>query len=138
MKNQWQVILGILLVLFIAIFAVINVDSVQVNFLFAKAEWPLVLVILGSVLIGCLIIFFLNIAKVRSGNKQIKHLKEENTELSRKLAAAEAMHGKKSTIDVGDKKETKEETKKANPVRVWLFLFPYKRNSAVKIRESSV
>ncbi|MEN2666567.1 LapA family protein [Listeria aquatica] len=112
MKNQWQVILGILLVLFIAIFAVINVDSVQVNFLFAKAEWPLVLVILGSVLIGCLIIFFLNIAKVRSGNKQIKHLKEENTELSRKLAAAEAMHGKKSTIDVGDKKETKEETKK--------------------------
>lgn len=113
MKNQWQVILGILLVLFIAIFAVINVDSVEVNFLFAKAEWPLVLVILGSVLIGCLIIFFLNIAKVRSGNKQIKQLKEEKTELTRKLAAAEAMHGKKSTIDVGEK-ETKETNDKPN------------------------
>ncbi|MHC5252506.1 LapA family protein [Listeria kieliensis] len=113
MKNQWQVILGILLVLFIAIFAVINVDSVEVNFLFAKAEWPLVLVILGSVLIGCLIIFFLNIAKVRSGNKQIKQLKEEKTELTRKLAAAEAMHGKKSTIDVGEK-ETKEANEKPN------------------------
>ncbi|WP_167628577.1 LapA family protein [Listeria valentina] len=114
MKNQWQVILGALLVLLIAIFAVINVDSVEVNFLFAKAEWPLVLVILGSVLVGCLIIFFLNIAKVRSGNKQIKQLKEEKTELTRKLAAAEAMHGKKSTIDVGEKKETKEANEKPN------------------------
>ncbi|EUJ31843.1 hypothetical protein MFLO_08557 [Listeria floridensis FSL S10-1187] len=114
MKNQWQVILGIILVIFIAIFAIINVDSVEVNFLFAKANWPLVLVILGSVLVGCLIIFCLNIAKVRTANKQIKQLKAEKTELSRQLAAAEAMHSKKSTIDV-KKTEAPIEPKKENP-----------------------
>lgn len=34
-KVQWQVIAGIILALIIAIFAVINVDPVEVNFLFA-------------------------------------------------------------------------------------------------------
>ncbi|EIA19673.1 LapA family protein [Listeria fleischmannii] len=105
MKNQWQVIVGIILAILIAVFAIINVESVQVNFLFAKLEWPLILVILGSVLIGCLIIFCLNISKVRGMNKQIKQLEEQKTDLERQLAAAKAMKTKNSTVAIRDTNE---------------------------------
>lgn len=87
MKVQWQVIVGIILALIIAIFAVINVDPVQVNFLFANVEWPLILIIIGSVLIGCLIIFLLNVGKAHTQKKQIKHLNEKNDDLNRQLEA---------------------------------------------------
>ncbi|WP_088810027.1 MULTISPECIES: lipopolysaccharide assembly LapA domain-containing protein [Listeria] len=106
MKNQWQVIVGIILAILIAVFAIINVESVEVNFFFAKLEWPLILVILGSVLIGGLIIFCLNIAKVRGMNKQVKQLHEEKTNLERQLAAAKAMQTKTSTISIRDTEET--------------------------------
>lgn len=87
MKVQWQVIVGIILALLIAIFAVINVDAVQVNFLFVEAQWPLILIIIGSVLIGCLIIFCLNLGKARSLKKQIKQLNSQNDDLNRQLMA---------------------------------------------------
>ena len=52
MKGQTYIILALLFALIIAIFAVINVDPVQVNFLFTSGEAPLILVILLSVLLG--------------------------------------------------------------------------------------
>ncbi len=106
MKNQWQVIVGIILAILIAVFAIMNVEAVEINFFFAQLEWPLILVILGSVLIGGLIIFCLNIAKVRGMNKQIKQLLEEKTNLERQLAAAKAMQTKTSTISIRDAEET--------------------------------
>ncbi len=42
-------------------FAVINVRSVEVDYLFGRSEWPLILVILGSVLMGALIVFSVGI-----------------------------------------------------------------------------
>lgn len=101
-KVQWQVIVGIILALIIAIFAVINVDPVEVNFLFAQAEWPLILIILGSVLFGCLIIFFLNITKSRGMKKKVKQLTTEKTELERQLAAAKAMKTHSSQVEKRD------------------------------------
>ena len=58
MKKQWNLIVVLLLVLIIAVFSVINVEPVTVNYLFGKAEWPLILVIIGSVLLGSIISWF--------------------------------------------------------------------------------
>ncbi|MBC1473656.1 DUF1049 domain-containing protein [Listeria grandensis] len=102
MKVQWQVIVGIILAIIIAIFAIVNVDSVQVNFLFAKVEWPLILVILGSVLVGGLIFFCMNIVRVNSMKKEIKTLESAKKELERSLAAEKSRKVKVSEVEVAD------------------------------------
>ncbi|TBL81406.1 DUF1049 domain-containing protein [Paenibacillus thalictri] len=56
MKTQWILICCMLFALLTAVFAVINVDKVKVNFLFAQPDMPLILVILGSTLLGGLIV----------------------------------------------------------------------------------
>ncbi|CAH0346387.1 lipopolysaccharide assembly protein LapA domain-containing protein [Bacillus sp. CECT 9360] len=78
MKFQWIFLLGILFAIIVSIFAVINVDSVTVNYLFGTAEWPLILVILGSVLMGGFIVFSINIVKIYTLRRKIKQLQSIN------------------------------------------------------------
>lgn len=54
-------IFTLIVALLVAIFAVQNADPVAINLLWYVAEVPLVLVILGSVLAGALIVFFIAI-----------------------------------------------------------------------------
>jgi len=56
MKIQWSLILGLVFALITAIFAVINVDPVQVNLLFGEVQIPLILLILGCTLLGGIIV----------------------------------------------------------------------------------
>ncbi|MFD2704006.1 LapA family protein [Salibacterium lacus] len=76
MRGQSALILGAAAALIIAVFAVINVDGVEVNYIFGTAEWPLILVILGSVLMGAVITGSLGIIKVYRLQQEIKHLKQ--------------------------------------------------------------
>ncbi len=55
MKKQWSMIGAIVLIIFVAWLSVLNVDSVPLNFGFAVVEWPLILIIFVSVLVGALI-----------------------------------------------------------------------------------
>ena len=57
MKKQSSVIIGFLLVLIIVVFAVLNNRNVPVNFGIASFSAPLILVIIGSAIIGALIVF---------------------------------------------------------------------------------
>jgi lipopolysaccharide assembly protein A len=74
MKLQWIFLLGILFAIVVSIFAVINVDSVTVNYWFGTSEWPLILVILASVLMGGFIVFSINIVKIYSMRRKIHKL----------------------------------------------------------------
>lgn len=85
MKMQWSLILGLIFALITAVFAVINVDPVQVNFGFDQVSIPLILVILGCALIGGIIVGSYGIFRQYKLQKQIKSL---NAELS-KLRDAE-------------------------------------------------
>ncbi|MGD7044083.1 LapA family protein [Jeotgalibacillus proteolyticus] len=89
MKFQWVLILGIIFALLVAIFAVINVDPVTVNFGFAETEMPLILVILGSVLMGGLIIGSVGLFRLFVTQRKVKHLESENLKLNEQLAKAE-------------------------------------------------
>lgn len=82
MRGQWGLITGLVIALVIAIFAVINVDLVEVNYLFGQSEWPLVLVIIGSVLMGGLIIGSVGMYKIFRLQKEIKHLNAKIAEPS--------------------------------------------------------
>ena len=55
MKFQWTWLLGLLFAIIIAVFSVVNVDAVPINYVFGTAEWPLVLIILCSALLGAAI-----------------------------------------------------------------------------------
>ena len=81
-KSQWGFILALIIALLIAIFSVINVEPVSVNYLFGKAEWPLILVILGSVLMGGLIVGSIGIVRVfqlqRTVRNLTKHLHQDD------------------------------------------------------------
>ncbi len=54
------------------IFSVVNVDMVTVNFLFGKAEWPLILVIIGSVLLGALLAGLISMMNIYQLQRTLK------------------------------------------------------------------
>ncbi|MGP1909256.1 LapA family protein [Metabacillus sp. JX24] len=81
MKRQWSFLFAILFALIVAVFAVINVDSVEVDYLFGEARWPLILIILGSVLLGGLMIASAGLTRIFSLQRRVKALEKENAEL---------------------------------------------------------
>lgn len=75
MKFQWTWIIGIVFALIIAIFSVVNVDAVPVNYVFGTAEWPLVLVIIGAALLGAAVSGTVTLIRSYKLNSEIKELK---------------------------------------------------------------
>ncbi|WP_082233729.1 LapA family protein [Halobacillus massiliensis] len=78
MKGQSYIILALIFALIIAVFAVINVDAVEVNYLFGTGEAPLILIILVSVLLG-------GITTASVGAVKYFRLKRENKSLHHQL-----------------------------------------------------
>ncbi|UCZ54362.1 lipopolysaccharide assembly protein LapA domain-containing protein [Bacillus shivajii] len=101
MRGQWGLIIGIIVALVIAIFSVINVEPVEVNYLFGQTEWPLVLIIIGSVLMGGIIVGGVGIYK-------IYHLQQEIKQLKAKQNKTPPPSGKKQPEKPAVKEETKE------------------------------
>ncbi|MGM7721000.1 lipopolysaccharide assembly LapA domain-containing protein [uncultured Metabacillus sp.] len=87
MKRQWSILLAIIFALIVALFAVINVDPVKVDYLFGTAEWPLVLIILGSVLMGGFIIASTGIIRILTLQRKLKLAEKEKTILMNELEA---------------------------------------------------
>ncbi|MBD8037275.1 DUF1049 domain-containing protein [Solibacillus sp. A46] len=77
MKIQWTLVIGLIFAIIIAIFATVNVDSVPVNYIFGEANWPLILVILGSVLVGFIISFCFSAFRMLGSKRQSKLVKKE-------------------------------------------------------------
>ncbi|RAU59441.1 MULTISPECIES: LapA family protein [Bacillus] len=96
-KQQWTIILAFIFVLIVSVFAVINVRPVEVHYLFGTAEWPLILVIIGSVLMGGLIVAFAGIFQIVKLKRELKALKAE------RAAAAPAASTKKADRDIQKK-----------------------------------
>ncbi|MCQ6560291.1 LapA family protein [Paenibacillus mendelii] len=74
MKTQWTIIAALLFALITAIFAVINVEAVQVNFLFTETKSPLILVILVSTLLGGLTVGLFGIVRQYKLQRRIREL----------------------------------------------------------------
>lgn len=79
MKMQWVYFVGIIFALMIAVFAVINVEPVKVNYVFGYAEWPLILIIIGSVFIGSLVTALLGTVKITTLQRKIRALEKAKT-----------------------------------------------------------
>ncbi|MYL29032.1 DUF1049 domain-containing protein [Halobacillus halophilus] len=88
MKGQTYIISALIFAVVIAVFAVINVENVEVNYLFGTGEAPLILVILVSVLLG-------GLATASVGAVRYFRLRRENRSLQEKLQAYEKESGEK-------------------------------------------
>ncbi|MCF6138063.1 LapA family protein [Pseudalkalibacillus berkeleyi] len=82
MRREWSFIIVLLFAIVVAVFAVINVDSVEVHYLFGSSQWPLVLVILGSALLGAITIGFAGSVRFFSMRKELRNLQKENQQLT--------------------------------------------------------
>ncbi len=88
MRAQWMLISTLLFALITAVFAVINVEPVRVNFLFTQADIPLILVILGSTLLGGLIAFLIGLFRQIKLQRKIKQLEKQLSGTSSEQALA--------------------------------------------------
>ncbi|MCM3131694.1 lipopolysaccharide assembly protein LapA domain-containing protein [Paenibacillus polysaccharolyticus] len=87
MKMQWALIAGLVFALLTGIFAVINVDSVQVNLLFNTVRVPLILLILGCTLIGGIIVGSYGIYRQYRLQRENKRLHVRVAELEASVAS---------------------------------------------------
>lgn len=83
MKKQSTTIISFILLIIIAIFAVANTASVEVNLLFAKFRSPLILLILICFLIGALIIYLFSLSSHLKQDKELKSLRETKADPKR-------------------------------------------------------
>jgi lipopolysaccharide assembly protein A len=113
MKGQWSLLLSILFALIVAIFAVINVDEVTVDFLYRTASIPLILVIIGSVLMGGLIVGSVGLYRMFLMQRQIKRLKLENTSLLEKVETLSPKETEEHTTEDEMKEENLPEEMKS-------------------------
>lgn len=90
MRTQWTIIAALLFALVTGIFAVINVEPVMVDFLFASTETPLILVILASTLLGGLTVGLFGIVRQYRLQRRIKQLEKQLAALGVDAAAEAA------------------------------------------------
>lgn len=110
MRGQTYAIMAIIFVLIVAVFAVINVDPVEVNFLFGSGDAPLILVILFSVLMGGIITAAAGLVKIIQLQRERNGLKSENHHLQetlRKHGLLSETKSKNKTADQTDKNKKK-------------------------------
>lgn len=109
MKSQWMLILGFVFALIIALFAIVNVGSVEFNYLFGKTSAPLILVILISTLFGGLTVGFLGMFRIFVLSKELKQYKKEWKERGlAPLPEGTSLFSKKSKIN-GEEKVSNED-----------------------------
>ena len=86
MKIQWTIIAGLIFTVIIALFSYLNIVEVPVNYYFGEANWPLILVILGSTLIGAFISACFSAIRMFALKRKVSLLQKDLREKERKLA----------------------------------------------------
>ena len=87
MNIQWTIIAGLIFTVIIALFSYLNiVVEVPVNYYFGEANWPLILVILSSTLIGFFISSCFSSIRISQMQHKVNLLQKDLREKERKLA----------------------------------------------------
>lgn len=81
MKNQWRLVLIIVLMTIISVFAVLNVESVPVSFGFTTFAAPLIIIIFVSLLLGALLTLLVSTMASVHRKKELKTLRAEISQL---------------------------------------------------------
>jgi lipopolysaccharide assembly protein A len=85
LKVQWNLILALIFALIVAIFAVVNVESVKVDYVLGNAYLPLILIVLGSALLGGLIVGSIGLFRNFMLQRKVNHLSKKKIQLEEKI-----------------------------------------------------
>lgn len=77
MKEQWKVILIIILLIFVVIFALQNTNVVTIDLFFSQFDVSLVLVVLFSILVGVIIGMITSMGALQSNRRKNKELEKQ-------------------------------------------------------------
>ncbi|GAA0133827.1 hypothetical protein YSY43_06670 [Paenibacillus sp. YSY-4.3] len=102
MKIQWSLILALVFALITAVFAVINVEPVQVNLLFNSVHIPLILLILGSTLLGGIIVGSFGIYRGYRLQKEVKILSAKLAQIQEATGYEFPENGKSDVAEEAD------------------------------------
>ena len=111
MKQQWRLIVSLLIVILVVVFALKNTQSVLLDFVFTRVQIPLVLVILVCLLLGVIAGLVTSLSTIGTSRKRVKSLenqlettisenqsKEQSlTELRQQLAQFEPVKSEETT-----------------------------------------
>ncbi len=112
---QAYLVIALTFSVLVAIFAIQNVGPVDIRFLTWRVqELSLVLVILGSALIGAAVVFLLGLVKQISNHRQIKDLKRKNDELDKVVVELKDTLLSKEKNDIEEPKGNKKDVEPDN------------------------
>lgn len=106
---QIRVIIFLISALIVALFAVVNIQPVTIDFIFGEAEVQLIFVIIISILIGALLMFILASMKQIKMSKQIKILQKEKEQKDESHEKAVNQTMEKENIEAVNGENKKEE-----------------------------
>ena len=109
MKKEQKFVVVLILALLIVVFALMNSQAVVVNLFGAHLEWPLIIIIVVSLLIGAPISMILSWSSISDARKQTKKLQSELND-----ARAKAVKGEAHEIVDADFKDSQSTTKQSN------------------------
>ncbi|MGT2895631.1 LapA family protein [Streptococcus entericus] len=92
MKKQLNLWLLLALMVLTTVLALVNRQEVVVNYLFGRFRMPLILVILGSVLVGFIGQYLLGLSKQMTLKQQLKQLTKDKQELTVALNNTERLN----------------------------------------------
>lgn len=82
---QFRIIIMLIFTLAFVLFAVVNVDTVTVNFVFTEAQIKLIYLIISAILFGALFVYVFSIGTHRKLKKKIKILENENKKINKEI-----------------------------------------------------
>ncbi|KRL05328.1 MAG: lipopolysaccharide assembly protein LapA domain-containing protein [Liquorilactobacillus hordei] len=85
MKNQWRMIVALLIALVVVIFALLNTQKVELNFLFGKFSLPLVLILVVSLLLGALVAVLVSTVTIVSLRRELKKKNDNEEQIKKQL-----------------------------------------------------
>lgn len=77
MKNQWRLVIALLIVILIVTFAILNGDGVPISYGFGEVRAPLIIIIAISLLFGSILTLIASTTSARHSKKELKSLREK-------------------------------------------------------------
>ncbi|RYM05253.1 LapA family protein [Sporolactobacillus sp. THM7-7] len=77
MNKQWAILFALLSLLLIVLFSIANVDNVTFSFLIGTVRLPLILVIVGSLLVGAFLVGVFAYTRLYKQSREIRLLRRE-------------------------------------------------------------
>lgn len=110
---QAYIVLMLIFAIFVTLFAIFNATAVTVSFIFTEMEVSLALVIIGSALLGALLVMLFDAVKKLKTSKIIREANKKVQELEKQLVLKdEALRQRDSMI--GQKEDQIKALKEAN------------------------